>query len=210
MDAETQARVFEPFFTTKPAGHGTGLGLSTVYGIVEQSGGRIGFRSAPDQGTTFVIYLPAAVAPSPGGERPAGASPPLATGTETILIAEDEDSVRTLARKILSGAGYTVLEARHGADALLVSREYQGPIHLLLTDVVMPELNGLRLAEQLVSERPETRVIFMSGYTRDEVDRKGLTEPAVALVHKPFTINELATTVREALDREKAPPGLGR
>ena len=200
MDAETQNHIFEPFFTTKPTGHGTGLGLSTVYGIVEQTGGRIGFRSTPDRGTTFTIYLPARSAPEASADRPTspGAFP---TGTETVLIAEDEESVRTIIRKILAGAGYTVLEARHGADALLVSREYRGRIDLLLTDVVMPELNGLKLARILAQERPDTRIVFMSGYTRDEVDRKGLTEPGVVFVHKPFTANELATIVRQSLDR---------
>ncbi len=200
MDPETQTHVFEPFFTTKPPGQGTGLGLSTVYGIVEQSGGRIGFRSAVDRGTTFVIYLP---------EQPAGAviedrSPPsrsVARGSETILLVEDEESVRRMVQKILANAGYTVLEARHGADALVVSREYPDPIDLLLTDVVMPELNGLRLAHVLTQERPATQVIYMSGYARDEVDRKGLTEPGVTFIHKPFTVADLSAAVRSVLDR---------
>lgn len=203
MDAETQAHIFEPFFTTKPAGQGTGLGLSTVYGIVEQSGGRIGFRSTPDRGTTFVIYLRAQRAPIEPAER-GSANRALPPGSETILLAEDEDAVRTLVRKILTGVGYTVLEARHGADALLVSREYRGSIDLLLTDVVMPELNGLKLARALAAERPDVPVVFMSGYTRDEVDRKGLTEPGVVFIHKPFTANELATTIRQVLDRRAA------
>ncbi len=204
MDPETQAHLFEPFFTTKPPGQGTGLGLSTVYAIVEQCGGRIGFRSAPDQGTMFVVYLPASQAPDRGAE-PTTDPPPIPPGTETILVAEDEESVRTMVRKILSSAGYTVLEARHGADALLVSREFQGPIDLLLTDVVMPELNGLRLAEIIGRERPDTAVVFMSGYTRDEVDRKGLTEPGVAFIPKPFTVSELASLVRQVLDRRTIP-----
>ena len=203
MDPDTQAHIFEPFFTTKAPGHGTGLGLSTVYGVVEQAGGRIGFRSAPDQGTMFVVYLPAKAAPEGHPDRP-GAPVPMPTGSETILVAEDEDSVRSMVRKILSAAGYTVLEARHGADAVLVSREYPHHIDLLLTDVVMPEMNGLRLAEVLASERPDTRIVFMSGYTRDEVDRKGLMEPGVTLIHKPFTVIELAAMIRTTLDR-KAP-----
>ena len=203
MDAETQARVFEPFFTTKPPGHGTGLGLSTVYGIVEQAGGRVGFRSAPDQGTTFVVYLPARPAPEGAPEQPNGGGPaPVLTGTETILVAEDEDSVRGMVRKILTAAGYNVLEARHGADAILVSREYPARIDLLLTDVVMPEMNGLRLAEVFRAERPAVPVIFMSGYTRDEVDRKGLTEPGVNLIQKPFTVGELGMVIRTTLDRK--------
>ncbi len=201
MDIETQNHIFEPFFTTKPPGHGTGLGLSTVYGIVEQAGGRIGFRSAPDRGTTFVVYLPAKSAPEGHAER-IGPPPRLPAGTETILVAEDEDSVRSMVRKILAAAGYTVLEARHGADALLVSREYPHKIDLLLTDVVMPEMNGLRLAEVIRAERPDTQIVFMSGYTRDEVDRKGLTEPGVTLIHKPFTVNELALLVRGTLDQK--------
>jgi CheY-like chemotaxis protein len=170
-----------------------------VYGIVEQSGGRIGFRSAPDQGTTFVIYLPAQENGVAIGDRlPADRRVPV--GTETVLLVEDEESVRSMVRKILAATGYTVLEARHGADALLVSREYSGPIDLLLTDVVMPELNGLRLAEILRRERPDTAVIFMSGYTRDEVDRRGVSESGAAFIHKPFTVTELATTVRQVLD----------
>ena len=201
MDPEIQTHIFEPFFTTKPPGHGTGLGLSTVYGIVEQAGGRIGFRTALNQGTTFVIYLPAKPAPEGGADRPEAQSA-IPTGTETILVAEDEDSVRSMVRKILSAAGYTVLEARHGADAVLVSREYPHGIDLLLTDVVMPEMNGLRLAEVIGTERPDTRIVFMSGYTRDEVDRKGLTEPGVTLIHKPFTVSELAGLIRTTLDRK--------
>ncbi|MGE0555575.1 MAG: ATP-binding protein, partial [Gemmatimonadales bacterium] len=199
MDQETQAHIFEPFFTTKPPGQGTGLGLSTVYAIVEQSGARIGFRSAPERGTEFTIYFP---------EQPDGAvydgredgRHAVRCGSETVLVAEDDESVRRMVRKILSNAGYTVLEARHGADALLVSREHAGPIDLLLTDVVMPELNGLRLAHVLKQERPETAVIFMSGYARDEVDRQGLTEPGVLFIHKPFTVAELSEAVRTALD----------
>ena len=204
MDPETQAHLFEPFFTTKPPGQGTGLGLSTVYAIAEQCGGRIGFRSAPDQGTTFVVYLPASQAPERGANV-VTETPAIPTGTETILVAEDEESVRSMVRKILGSAGYTVLEARHGADALLVSREYQGSIDLLLTDVVMPEMNGLRLAEMVSRERPDTAVVFMSGYTRDEVDRKGLTEPGVAFLPKPFTVSELASLVRQVLDRRTIP-----
>ncbi|MFN0181834.1 MAG: ATP-binding protein [Gemmatimonadales bacterium] len=202
MDPETQSHIFEPFFTTKPPGLGTGLGLSTVYGIVEQMGGRIGFRSAPDRGTTFVIYLPVQPAPTSLGDRPVTAAS-IPAGTETILLAEDEEAVRSMIRKILSAAGYTVLEARHGSDALLVSREFLGPIDLLLTDVVMPEMNGLKLARSLAADRPDTAVIFMSGYTRDEVDRKGLSEPGVTFIPKPFTANELATLIRSVLDRRK-------
>jgi nitrogen-specific signal transduction histidine kinase/ActR/RegA family two-component response regulator len=199
MNPEIQAHIFEPFFTTKPPGSGTGLGLSTVYGIVEQSGGRIGFRSAPAEGTSFVVYLP---------EQPATAAPPdrtlqpraLPAGCETVLVVEDEEAVRAMVRKILTTAGYQVLEARHGADGLLVSREYRSRIDLLLTDVVMPEMNGLRLAGVIRNERPDTQVMFMSGYTRDEVDRRGLTEPGVVFIHKPFTVHELATAVRRVLD----------
>ena len=201
MDQETQARIFEPFFTTKPPGRGTGLGLSTVYGIVEQSGGRIGFQSAPSAGTSFVVYLPEQAGSGLASDR-SPVAPALPSGTETVLLVEDEETVRTMVRKILATAGYTVLEARHGSDGLLVSREYGGRIDLVLTDVVMPEMNGLRLAELVRAERPDARVIFMSGYTRDEVDRRGLTEPGVVFVHKPFTVLELATVVREVLDQE--------
>jgi CheY-like chemotaxis protein len=200
MDRETQTHIFEPFFTTKPPGQGTGLGLSTVYGIVEQSGGRIGFQSAVERGTRFVIYLPLQRAATAVPERLARQTP-VKGGSETILLAEDDELVRRMVRKLLVAAGYVVLEARHGADALLVSREYAGPIDLLLTDVVMPELNGLRLAHLLGSERPDTGVVFMSGYARDEVDRRGLMEPGVVFIHKPFTAAQLTEAVRSTLDR---------
>ncbi len=205
MDKEVQSHIFEPFFTTKPPGQGTGLGLSTVYGIVEQSGGHIGFHSAVDHGTTFTIYLPARSAGLAGVDG-AAEKGRVAVGSETILLVEDEESVRQMIQKILASSGYTILEARHGSDALLISREHQGHIDLLLTDVVMPELNGPQLAEALSTPRPEMRVMFMSGYTRNEVDRRGLANSGIAFLHKPFTVSELTLLVREVLDRP-APVG---
>ncbi|HEX2709883.1 MAG TPA: PAS domain S-box protein, partial [Candidatus Deferrimicrobium sp.] len=168
MSDEIQAHLFEPFFTTKERGKGTGLGLATVYGIVQQSGGHIRVNSAADRGTTFLIYLPRVEAPQDGVE---GADRPLlphpSPGTETVLLAEDEDVVRRLAREILSGNGYKVLEAGNGREALLLSEAHRGEIHLLLTDVEMPTLSGRELGEQIRLQRPDLRILYMSGYTDD-------------------------------------------
>jgi PAS domain S-box-containing protein len=198
MDAATLARVFDPFFTTKEPGKGTGLGLSTVYGIVTQSGGYIWVSSVPGAGTTFTIYLPrtrAAVAPS---VPEAAADVPV--GSETVLIIEDEQAVRRLARRVLERQGYTVLEASHGGDALQLTSAYDGPIDLVLTDLVMPGVTGRALVEQLAVGRPRFKVIFMSGYTDDEIMRRGLLEHGVEFLEKPFSVDALARTVREVLD----------
>jgi PAS domain S-box-containing protein len=203
MDADTRARAFEPFFTTKPAGQGTGLGLSTVYGIVQQSGGYISVQSEPGRGTTFRIYLPrvaAAAAPAPAMPAPAGST----RGSETILLVEDEDAVRALAKRILERQGYRVFEARHGADALRVAEQLDGRIDLVLTDVVMPHMNGRELAERLAAIRPGGAVLFMSGYTDDEIIRRGLLDPEMAFLQKPFTANALARAVRDMLDGRPA------
>jgi signal transduction histidine kinase/ActR/RegA family two-component response regulator len=198
MTPEVQARIFEPFFTTKEKGRGTGLGLSTVYGIVKQHNGYIDVRSAPGEGTAFEIYLPRvdteASVETEGG--PAGAS----RGSETILLVEDEDEVRELAREILEMAGYTVLEAPHGPDALRLCRHHQGPIHLLLSDVVMPQMSGRELARQLAALRPDTKVAYMSGYTDDALGHHGVLDPDVILLPKPFTPDSLVAGVRRALD----------
>ena len=200
MDAETQSHIFEPFFTTKDAGKGTGLGLSTVYGIVKQSGGTIWVESAPGRGTTFEIYLPLVEKVAAGGElHPAlPAHPP--GGTETILVVEDELSVRKLGANFLASSGYTVLEAPDGGAALKVCEKHRGPIHLLMTDLVMPGMSGRELAVRLAGQRPELKVIYVSGYTDDNVVPHGVWEEEIAFLPKPFSLHELAHKVREALE----------
>jgi PAS domain S-box-containing protein len=203
MDAATQARIFEPFFTTKAPGKGTGLGLATVYGIVRQSGGTVQCFSRPGRGTTFQILLPYAGVP---GERaapaPLVAAPGL--GVETILLVEDEIAVRSMASRILRRSGYTVLETAGGEEALRVARSDPGPIQLLLTDVVMPQMSGRELAERVAPLRREMRVLYMSGYTDDEIIRRGLFEPGVRYLQKPFSLEGLAQAVRELLDQDEA------
>ncbi len=198
MDAAMQARLFEPFFTTKEKGKGTGLGLATVYGIVKQSGGYIWVYSEPGKGTSFKVYLPRV------GEAPALPEPHVPAlaslrGTETILLVEDEQAVRTLSRRVLEARGYRVLEAGNGAKALEVARGSTGPIHLILTDLVMPDMTGTELASRLLSLRPGVRVLYMSGYTDDSVVRNGLLEQGRLFLQKPFTPETLARKVREAL-----------
>jgi PAS domain S-box-containing protein len=198
MDAETQRHIFEPFFTTKPRGRGTGLGLSMVYGIVKQSGGYIWAYSEPGLGTTFKIYFPRVEGARGDAEAAVSesSSPP---GRETILLAEDEDSVRRLARRILEEAGYTVLEAREATEALTISEGWDGPIDLLVTDVVMPELNGRELAERLSVLRPGIQILYISGYTDHDV-LDGIVGPGNNFLQKPFTPESLASKAREALD----------
>jgi CheY-like chemotaxis protein len=199
MDAETQARIFEPFFTTKGQGKGTGLGLPTVYGIVKQSAGYTWVYSELGQGTTFKIYLPAAEG-TPDAAKAIGA---VAGGSETVLLVEDEAKLRSLARSVLESRGYKVLEARTSMEALLIPSQYQGPIHLLLTDVVMPALSGRELAEKLTKLHPELKILFMSGYTDDTVVRHGVLESGMAYLQKPFSPDALARKVREVLDAQK-------
>ncbi|HEX2201676.1 MAG TPA: PAS domain S-box protein [Longimicrobium sp.] len=204
MDRETRERVFEPFFTTKPAGRGTGLGLSTVYGIVKQSGGYIWVYSEPGRGTTVRIYLPSVA----GGARPAGpaaAAAPARGGVETILLAEDEEPVRRLAREVLTRNGYTVLEAGDGEQALRVSERHPGRIDLLVTDVVMPAMSGRDLSALLAAARPALRVLYMSGYTEEAVARHGVLDPGTGFIEKPFTADALASAVRRVLDEAVAP-----
>jgi len=201
MSDETQAHLFEPFFTTKERGKGTGLGLATVYGIVQQSGGHIRVNSATNRGSTFLIYLPRVEAPEDSAQT--GDRPPLphpSPGTETILLAEDEDVVRQLAREILSGNGYKVLDAGNGREALLISEAHRGEIHLLLTDVVMPKMSGRELTERIRPLRPGLRILYMSGYTDDAILRHGVLEDGIPFLQKPFTPEELARKVREVLD----------
>ena len=197
MDAETQAHIFEPFFTTKE--EGTGLGLSTVYGIVKQSGGYIWVYSEPGQGTTFKIYLPQveeAVEPL----KPSAAPTRPPQGSETVLVVEDDEGVRTLAREFLEMDGYTALEARHGEEALQVCEQHEGPIHLMVTDVVMPGMSGRELAERLAPLHPEMKVLYMSGYTDNAIVRHCVLEPGTAFLQKPFTTGALACQARQVLD----------
>jgi PAS domain S-box-containing protein len=200
MDEATKARVFEPFFTTKEQGKGTGLGLATVYGIVKGSGGHIWVYSEPGRGSTFKVYLPWAEGKVPSAKSHVGLSR-IPTGKETLLLAEDEDAVRALTRHVLTACGYTVLEARNGAEALRLCEHHAGPIQLLVTDVVMPEVSGRQLAERLTQRHPEMRVLFLSGYTDDAVVRHGVLQAEVAFLQKPFTPAALAQKVREVLDR---------
>ncbi len=200
MDTSTQAHIFEPFFTTKEQGKGTGLGLATVYGIVKQAGGFIWLYSEPSHGTSFKIYLPRLDDTEGAGEaRPPTAEMP--RGTETVLIVEDEPNVRSVVRQMLERLGYTVLDAGDGRLALELATRYHGPIHLVMTDVVMPVLGGRQLAEQLATLRPETKVLYTSGYTDDAVVRHGVLEAGIPFLQKPFTPDGLARVVREVLDR---------
>jgi two-component system cell cycle sensor histidine kinase/response regulator CckA len=199
MDAETKARAFEPFFTTKEKGKGTGLGLSTVYGVVKQSGGYIDIDSAPGVGTTFKIYLRRVHEAVHAEVKPvetAGSE----NGNETILVAEDETSLRTLTSTTLELRGYKVLQAKDGLDALEVNRKYAGAIDLLLTDIVMPGMGGRALAEELGRLRPDVKIVYMSGYTGQAVGSQGPVEPGSFYLHKPFTRDALIRKIREALD----------
>src|SRR2546428_2329603 len=201
MTAEVQAHLLEPFFTTKEKGKGTGLGLATVYGIVKQSGGFIWVYSEVGHGTTFKLYLPRVQELAERASELAQAPARAARGTETVLVVEDEAPVRSVARQVLERHGYTVLEAASAEAALDVATRYSGAIHLLLTDVVIPGLNGRELATRLADLRPDARVIFMSGYTDEAVTRHGVLEPGAAYVQKPFTPDAIARRVLEGLDR---------
>jgi two-component system cell cycle sensor histidine kinase/response regulator CckA len=198
MDAETQAHIFEPFFTTKKLGKGTGLGLATVYGVVKQNSGYVWVYSEPGRGTTFRIYLPQVeqAAGSPERSRTGGA--PL-HGSETILLVEDQDAIRDLAREFLKGSGYTILEARDGIEALQVAERHPGQIDLLLTDVMMPRMGGSELAERLANLRPQIRVIYMSGYAEYEKDSRKLADSENITLQKPFALDTLARKIREIL-----------
>jgi two-component system cell cycle sensor histidine kinase/response regulator CckA len=199
MDAETRLHIFEPFFTTRELGKGTGLGLATVYGIVKQSGGFIWVESEPGQGTEFTVDLPQVDVV--GGEAETGADARAGpVGTETVLVVEDEPQVLTVTREALRSHGYTVLEAEDAEVALRVARGSGRTIDLLLTDVVMPGISGGQLAERLTAERPDLRVLFMSGYTDDALSPHGVLRPGVHYLQKPFSPDVLAQKVREVLD----------
>ena len=199
MDVETKARIFEPFFTTKEMGKGTGLGLSTVYGIVKQSDGYIWVYSERDHGTTFKIYLPRVDAVAEQEPLEVKADLPK-SGNETILVVEDEASVRNLVTTVLNRQGYVILEAPEGRQALEVMQGHDGPIHLLLTDTVMPEMGGSELAAQFATLRPDTKVLFMSGYTDDAVIRHGVLSEGTSFLQKPFTPDVLVRKVRQVLE----------
>jgi CheY-like chemotaxis protein len=204
MDAGTKSRIFEPFFTTKPTGKGTGLGLSTVYGIVKQSSGYIWVYSEPGMGATFKVYLPLLEADEISVETMADLRPAALVGSETVLLVEDEPSVRSIARRILERNRYMVLEAHDGRDALRVADQYKQPIQLLLTDMMMPELSGCDVWSTLSKARPELRVLYMSGYTNDDMVRRGLLDADAAFLQKPFTAADLTLAVRSVLDAEAA------
>jgi DNA-binding response OmpR family regulator len=202
MDPETQSHIFEPFFTTKGT-KGTGLGLSTVYGIVKQSGGYIWVYSEPGKGTTFKVYFPLASEAS----EPATAPPVLRhakpeDGLETILLVEDEENLRQLCHQYLETQGYKVLQAGDGAAAVQICTAYQSPIHLLLTDVIMPGMNGRQLAQRITALRPTTKVLFMSGYSENAIGHNGTLEAGINLLQKPFTLPALKNRVREVLDSD--------
>ncbi|MCL4402178.1 MAG: ATP-binding protein [Acidobacteria bacterium] len=203
MDARTMSHLFEPFFTTKEKGKGTGLGLSTVYGIVKQSRGDVWARSAPGQGSTFTICLPRFQDAAEANATGSPARVP-ACGTETILIVEDEESVRRLLKHVLSRQGYTVLEAPDGPSALEIARANSSPIHLLLTDMVMPGMSGREVGERFLAQRPKSRVIYMSGYTDDVLVRTGALGPGMSFLQKPLRPEVLAAKVRETLDSIQA------
>lgn len=204
MDKQTQTRIFEPFFTTKELGKGTGLGLSTVFGIVKQSGGNIWVYSEPGGGTTFKVYLPVVEGVQPEATEPAGAQEPVTlTGSETILLVEDQDEVRRVAHAILRKFGYHVIEARNAGEALLSCERHPRTIHLLLTDVVMPQMSGRELAARLMQIRPEMRVLYMSGYTDNAIVHHGILDSGISYLQKPIVPEMLARRVREVLD---APP----
>ena len=205
MDTETQSRIFEPFFTTKEKGKGTGLGLSTVYGIVKQSNGYVFAQSELGAGTTFHVYLPR-VEEFAEEQSPVKAQPNETGGCETVLLVEDEESVRELVRITLSSRGYKVLEAENGECGLQISEDYKEPIDILITDVVMPGIGGRDLAKKLLALRPTVSVLYLSGYTEDAVIDQGAPSPAVAFLQKPFTLQNLAKKVREVLRARTSTP----
>jgi two-component system cell cycle sensor histidine kinase/response regulator CckA len=214
MDLSTQSRIFEPFFTTKEQGKGTGLGLAVIYGIIKQAGGHVWVYSEPGKGTTFKVFLPRATGEDELAAEPESADVASLAGSETLLVVEDEPVVRSLAVRALVEQGYRVLQAADGASALAAARTYDDDIHLLVTDVVMPGMNGRELADRLSAERPGLRVLYVSGYTDHAVVRHGVLEEGIAFLSKPFDLRDLTRTVREVLDsgrvEREAVPGTGR
>jgi CheY-like chemotaxis protein len=192
--------IFEPFFTTKEVGKGTGLGLSTVYGIVKQSGGNVGVYSHPGRGTTFKVYLPRLDEPARSAAEPPQGT--VTSGAETVLLVEDEPSLRDLIKLSLTGFGFTVLDMPSPADALAFSKKHTGTLHLLLTDVIMPGMDGLALAKQVQKERPDIKVLFMSGYATNFIMHEGVVDPGTNFLEKPFHPRNLLSKVREVLDSD--------
>jgi two-component system cell cycle sensor histidine kinase/response regulator CckA len=195
------SHIFEPFFTTKGLGKGTGLGLATVYGIVKQNNGFINVYSEPGQGSTFRVYLPRAEGAA-SDEGPDAEAP--RRGSETVLVVEDEPAILEIVREMLEQVGYTVLSSRSPEEALRMNGEHAGPIHLLITDVVMPRMNGRQLAEQMGVARPGLKCLYMSGYTADVIAHRGVLEEGLSFIAKPFSLATLSGKVREVLD---SPPG---
>jgi CheY-like chemotaxis protein len=203
MTPEVKTHLFEPFFTTKGLGKGTGLGLSIVYGIVRQSGGEISVASEVGRGTTFQVFLPRVEAP-PASDTPANASATArAGGHETILLVEDEEIVRGMLVEVLRAQGYNVLDAKHGPDALNIASRYSKPIHLLITDMLMPEMNGSELANRLLAIRPNLPVLYISGYSDDEARRLGKVDKPAEFLQKPFRPDILLDKARQILDANK-------
>jgi CheY-like chemotaxis protein len=198
MDANTLDHLFEPFFTTKEVGKGTGLGLATVYGVVAQSGGFLHVESEPGRGSEFEVYLPWIEGSALPEKRPTPA-PPASDGKETILLVEDDNAVRELTHRLLQQLGYTVLAAPEGSSAMRLVREHSGPIHLMITDLVMPGMSGRTLAERVLEIRPDVRVLLTSGYASEDALRSGLLAGELAYLEKPFSSSALAQKVRELL-----------
>jgi two-component system cell cycle sensor histidine kinase/response regulator CckA len=199
MDAETCSHIFEPFFTTKEQGKGTGLGLSTVYGIVKQSGGYIWVYSEPGIGTTFKMYLPRVEQPAERVPARSAAQPGLG-GNETVLLVEDEEGVRTLIRQVLERNGYSVLQAAKPKEALELCRQHTAKIDLLLTDVVLAQMSGRELVQEVAPMRPEMKVLYMSGYTDEAIVQHGVLQPGTWFLQKPFTTQSLLRKLREVLE----------
>ena len=200
MDPETQSHIFEPFFTTKEMGKGTGLGLATVYGIVKQNNGYIEVESAPGRGACFRVYLPRVQDRAEALRARESTAPP--QGSETILVVEDEDLVRQVVREALRSFGYTVLETGDAEEGARICKSHAGSIHLLMTDVIMPKMNGRALAKRLILQRPDLKVLYMSGYTDSAIVQHGVLEPGVSFLQKPFALTTLARKVRDVLDEE--------
>jgi nitrogen-specific signal transduction histidine kinase/ActR/RegA family two-component response regulator len=209
MNQATQARIFEPFFTTKEQGKGTGLGLSVCYGIVKQAGGHLWVYSELGRGTTFKVFLPRSTSDQERSEEREYPEEPSSAGSETVLVVEDEPLVRNLAVRALTDQGYRVLSAADATDALATSLAFDGPLHLLVTDVVMPGMNGRELADRLAQDRAGLRVLYISGYADHAVVRHGVLEEGIAFLSKPFDLKELTRTVREVLDAGRMARPLG-
>jgi len=204
MDGQVKAHLFEPFFTTKPLGKGTGLGLSTVYGIVKQSGGFIEVDSEPGEGTTFKVYIP--IADETVSQRLAKKASPEVASSGTVLLAEDQDSIRDVLCEFLESKGYKVLSAQNGGQAVDIAERHLGSIDVLVTDVIMPEIRGVELARRATELHPDIRVIFMSGYSEDALmENRLLSERSMTLIQKPFDPEELAQKIRESLSRDFSP-----